>query len=125
VAEDEPRIRLDKWLWQARFFKTRSLAATTVSGGVRVNGRVVAKPAALVGPGDVLTFSQARTVRVIRVVAPGVRRGPAQEAQALYEDLDPPERRPSQLATPRYDRGGRPTKKDRRLYDKSRPDALE
>ena len=125
MAEAETRIRLDKWLWHARFFKTRGVAARVISGGVRVNGRVVAKPAALVGPGDVLTFSQARTVRVIRIVAPGVRRGPAPEAQALYEDLDPPERRPAEPVAPRYDRGGRPTKKDRRLYEKSRPDALE
>jgi ribosome-associated heat shock protein Hsp15 len=57
------KIRLDKWLWQARFFKTRGLSAELVSGGhVRVNSRKVAKPAHAVAPGDVLTFPQARRV---------------------------------------------------------------
>ena len=106
-------IRLDKWLWQARFFKTRRLAADLVSAGrVRVDGQLVGKPARAVGPGDVLTFPQARMVRVVRIVACGTRRGPAPEAQALYEDLTPPaDARP---ANPRYDGTGRPTKKDRR-----------
>jgi ribosome-associated heat shock protein Hsp15 len=120
-----PRLRIDKWLWHARFFKTRSLAAKVVSGGLRVNGQPVAKPAFAVGPGDVLTFSQARDVRVIRVVALGERRGPAPEAQALYEDLDPPKPREPDLSAPRSEAGGRPTKRDRRLLEKSRPDALE
>jgi ribosome-associated heat shock protein Hsp15 len=58
---------------------------------VRVNGTRATKPAASVGPGDVLTFAQARAIRVIRIVAGiGTRRGPAAEAQALYDDLDPP-----------------------------------
>ena len=106
------KIRLDKWLWHARFFKTRGLAAKTVSGGhVRVNAVKAAKPAQAVGPGDVLTFPQGRAIRVVRVAAIGVRRGPAPEAQALYEDLTPePEARaPSG--------GERPTKKDRRATD--------
>ena len=72
------KIRLDKWLWHARFFKTRSLAAREVGAGhVRVNGDRATKPAASVSPGDVLTFAQARVVRVIRVEAIGERRGPA------------------------------------------------
>lgn len=126
MAEPALKIRLDKWLWQARFFKTRSLSAKAVQGGhCRVNGVPVAKPAYMVAPGDVLTFPQARDVRVIRVVALGERRGPAPEAQALYEDLAPPEPRERQPDVPRYDGGGRPTKKDRRQYDKSRPSALE
>ncbi|MEM6375447.1 MAG: RNA-binding S4 domain-containing protein [Pseudomonadota bacterium] len=83
------RIRVDKWLWQARFFKTRALATKLVSSGkVRVNARRVSKPASLVGPGDVLTFPQSGTIRVIRVLAPGQRRGPASEAQQLYEDVE-------------------------------------
>ena len=65
------KLRIDKWLWQARFFKTRSLAAKAVSGGLRVNGTSVSKPAFAVGPGDVLTFTQARAVRVIRIAALG------------------------------------------------------
>ena len=89
MAED--RIRIDKWLWQARFFKTRSLAAGVVSSGhLRINGDRTVKPGRVVGPGDVLTFRQAARVRVVRVLACGLRRGPATEARALYDDLDPP-----------------------------------
>ncbi|MEZ5715221.1 MAG: RNA-binding S4 domain-containing protein [Paracoccaceae bacterium] len=110
------KIRLDKWLWYARFFKTRGLAAKLVSGGhVRVNGTKVAKPAQSVGPGDVLTFPQGRVIRVVRIMAPGTRRGPAPEAQALYDDLTPP---PEPEAAPRPQGGGeRPTKRDRRAVE--------
>jgi ribosome-associated heat shock protein Hsp15 len=83
-------MRLDKWLWQARFFKTRALAAGVVSAGkLRLNAERTDKPARAVGPGDVLTFPQGARVRVVRVVALGTRRGPAAEAAALYDDLDP------------------------------------
>ncbi|MHA6344889.1 RNA-binding S4 domain-containing protein [Roseivivax sp. CAU 1761] len=120
------KLRLDKWLWQARFFKTRTLAARVISGGqVRLNGQRIAKPALAVGAGDVLTFPQAREVRVVRVLALGDRRGPAPEARTLYEDLAPPEPREPQPAVPRYDQGGRPTKRDRRQLDQSRGTALE
>ena len=82
-------LRLDKWLWQARFFKTRGLSAALIQKGrVRVNGQPVSKPGRAVRPGDVLTFPQGREVRVIRVTAIGDRRGPASEAQRLYDDLD-------------------------------------
>ena len=112
-----PTDRLDRWLWHARFFKTRSLAARIVSGGgVRVNGVRTAKPAAAVGPGDVLTFAQARAIRVVRITALGTRRGPAAEAQDLYDDLDPPADRADESAgAPRA--GSRPTKKARRKLD--------
>ncbi|MEL7279904.1 MAG: RNA-binding S4 domain-containing protein [Pseudomonadota bacterium] len=121
------KIRLDKWLWQARFFKTRSLSAKTVSAGhVRVNSLKVAKPAHCVSPGDVLTFPQARAIRVVRIVACGERRGPAPEAQALYQDLSPPVpvREPEPRA-PKFEGKGRPTKRDRRKLDMGRPDHLE
>lgn len=118
MTEDRPTIRLDKWLWQARFFKSRSLAAGVVSAGkVRVDGTPVSKPARAVSPGNVLTFIQARETRVVRILACGDRRGPAPEAQALYEDLTPVPAAPpvvAQGANPRYEKGGRPTKKDRR-----------
>ena len=88
MAED--RIRIDKWLWQARFFKSRSLASGVVSAGhLRLNGAKTSKPGHAVGPGDVLTFPQAGRIRVIRVLACGTRRGPAPEARALYDDLEP------------------------------------
>jgi ribosome-associated heat shock protein Hsp15 len=84
-------IRIDKWLWHARFFKTRSLAARMVSEGrVRVNSVRVTRPGRTLAPGDVLTFAQGDAVRVVRVRAPGTRRGPAPEARALYDDLAPP-----------------------------------
>ncbi|MEL6959910.1 MAG: RNA-binding S4 domain-containing protein [Pseudomonadota bacterium] len=113
AQDDGGAIRLDKWLWQARFFKSRSLAADLVkSGRCRVDGTSVSKPSRTIKPGVVLTFPKADEVRIIKVVALGSRRGPAPEAQALYEDLTPPK-------APRIDPlelrvGGRPTKKDRR-----------
>lgn len=78
-------IRLDKWLWQARFFKSRSLSASAVSEGhLRVNGQHVLRGAYPLKIGDVLTFPQGSTVRVVRILGLGLRRGPASEAQALY-----------------------------------------
>ena len=83
-------MRLDKWLWHARFFKTRTLAAQMAAGGkVRVNARRVSKASAAIGPGDVLTVVAGGHVRVIRVRALGDRRGPAAQARSLYEDLEP------------------------------------
>ncbi len=109
-----PEIRIDKWLWQARFFKTRTLAASLVSAGkLRLNGAHLSKPAKMVGAGDVLTFPQGDVIRVVKLLACGDRRGPAPEAQSLYEDLTPPPaEKPPQ--NPRYDGKGRPGKKDRR-----------
>lgn len=86
-------LRIDKWLWQARFFKARGDAATAVqAGSVRLNGQHVLKPGHAIGAGDVLTFAQGGRIRVIRVLQIGLRRGPATEAQGLYEDLDAPRR---------------------------------
>ena len=113
MTDLRPTIRLDKWLWHARFFKSRSIAAGVVTGGkVRVDSQPVSKPARSVGPGDVLTFIQATETRVVRIVACGERRGPAPEAQALYEDLTPVVEK--RLYNPGGDRKGRPTKQDRR-----------
>jgi ribosome-associated heat shock protein Hsp15 len=84
-------LRLDKWLWQARFFKTRALAAQGVGKGrLRINQTIVTKAHHRIRPGDVLTFPQGSLVRVVRVVELGSRRGPASEAQSLYEDLTAP-----------------------------------
>ena len=86
-----PKLRLDKWLWQARFFKTRELSAEVAGGGsLRLNGQHCLKAAHGVAVGDVLTFPQGGRIRVIRVTALGARRGPVDEAQKLYDDLDPP-----------------------------------
>jgi ribosome-associated heat shock protein Hsp15 len=81
-------IRIDKWLWYARFFKSRSLAAAAVTQAVmRVNGARVTRAAHPLRPGDALTFAQGGTIRVVRVLALGQRRGPASMAQELYVDL--------------------------------------
>ena len=83
-------MRLDKWLWHARFFKTRSLAARYIeTARCRIDGRVVDKPHATVVPGMVLTFALGSRVRVVRVLALGERRGPAPEAHTLYDEIDP------------------------------------
>ncbi|MFT4793996.1 MAG: ribosome-associated heat shock protein Hsp15 [Paracoccaceae bacterium] len=121
-------LRIDKWLWHARFLKTRSLASRHVGGsGVRVNGTRTVKPAASVRAGDVLTFALNDHVRVIKVLALGARRGPAPEAQALYTDLAPPAPRaaadPFTPQVPTRDAGtGRPTKRDRRAIDRQQGD---
>lgn len=87
----QPRHRLDKFLFQARFFKTRALAVEVVEDGhLRINGQPCHKPGHGVAVGDVLTFPQGARIRVVRVMALGVRRGPPDLAQILYDDLDPP-----------------------------------
>ena len=76
------KLRLDKWLWFARFFKTRTLAASIVAGGaVRINGTPASKRSATVTVGDVLTFAKDDHIRVIKVEACGVRRGPATQSR--------------------------------------------
>lgn len=120
--------RLDKWLWCARFFKSRSLANGLLAAGrLRLDGSVVAKAHQRVRVGAVLTFPQGPHIRVIKVGSLAVRRGPAPEARLLYEDLAPPpegKSRPQDAPqtaprAPSRDRGaGRPTKRDRRALDR-------
>jgi ribosome-associated heat shock protein Hsp15 len=82
----EDRIRIDKWLWHARFYKTRVLAQEAADKGrIRVNGNRVEKAGRGIRVGDVLTIPGGREVLVVRVVAFGERRGPAPEARLLYE----------------------------------------
>lgn len=123
----DDRIRVDKWLWHARFFKSRSLATRVVSAGrLRVNRQNIAKPHYQVKPGDVLTFARGPIIRVIEVLAIGKRRGPAAEASTLYNDLSPPEPRKREEAGPdpgparREPGSGRPTKRERRATDRLR-----
>ena len=84
----ETHIRIDKWLWHARFHKTRSLAqAAAAKGHIRLNGRRIEKASAEVRIGDTLTVPRGKEIVVVRVLGCGIRRGPATEAQALYEIL--------------------------------------
>jgi ribosome-associated heat shock protein Hsp15 len=132
AAEDpsESQQRLDKWLWFARCARTRSLAARLVEDGkVRVNRQKILKPAQTVRPGDVVTAAIGERVRVLKIAAAGRRRGPAEEARALYEDLTPPvEPAPSngestRPASARPAGAGRPTKRERRRLDAVRAHA--
>ena len=115
--------RIDKWLWFARVVKTRTLAQKlATSGKVRVNREKNEHASRPVKPGDTLTITLDRSVRVLRVLAPGDRRGPPAEARLLYDDLSPPPepkapRPPEQAARPPG--SGRPTKRDRRRLDGS------
>lgn len=80
------RARIDKWLWHARFYRSRTLAQEAAESGlVRLNGTRVEKPGHGVRPGDVLTVPHGRQVVAVRILAVASRRGPAREAQALYE----------------------------------------
>lgn len=114
-------VRIDKWLWAARFFKSRTLAAAACNGGkVHVNGDA-AKPSKTVRPGDLLRVTLPRIRRIVRVSALAERRGGAGDAAVLYDDLTPPppprEARPGPPAY-RPPGAGRPTKRERRRIDR-------
>jgi ribosome-associated heat shock protein Hsp15 len=122
VSEDPDSIRIDKWLWAARVFKTRSLAAAACTGGkVDVNAQAV-KPAKSVRPGDVLHVTAGASRRVLRIAVLAERRGPAATARTLYEDLTPPAppRRRQMPVGLRSMGAGRPTKRERRAIDRLR-----
>ena len=122
AGAQETVLRLDKWLWYARFFKTRSAANKAISGGrFRLNGLVMTKPHRQALCGQVLTFTQGDRVLIIKILALGSRRGPASEAALLFKDLTPVE---DMLANKvkiqqsefeaRGKGSGRPTKRQRR-----------
>ncbi|MBN9079456.1 MAG: RNA-binding protein [Rhizobiales bacterium 65-79] len=119
VAGAGERQRIDKWLFFARVVKSRSLAAKlVVAGRVRINRDKVEQAAHAVKPGDVLTITLDRKVLVYRILGSGSRRGPAEEARTLYEDLTPrPDSAPA-LPPLREPGAGRPTKKERRAIDR-------
>ena len=116
-------MRLDKWLWAARFFKTRTLAVEAIEGGrVSVNGDR-AKPAKELRPGDTLSIRRPPFEHVVRVRELSDKRGSATVAAALFEETDESKARRAVLTAemkslpqPRFK--GRPTKKTRRDYEK-------
>jgi ribosome-associated heat shock protein Hsp15 len=79
------RVRIDKWLWHARFYRSRVQARQAAASGLlRLNGLRVEKPSAGVEPGDVVTLPRGREVVAVRIEAVAVRRGPSEEAKRLY-----------------------------------------
>lgn len=118
--------RLDRWLWFARAIKSRTLAAAQIEAGkIRVNAVKAVKPSETVKAGDVITSSVSKDVRILKVIAIGSRRGPAAEAQLLYEDMTPApasklERKLNErsISGQRDAGSGRPTKRDRRMLEK-------
>lgn len=112
-------VRLDRWLWVARVYRSRTLAADACVGGkVEVNGQS-AKPHKIVRVGDRLDVTMSRGKRVLRLIATAERRGPATSARLLYEDLTPPPP-PRQTDVERPRGSGRPTKRERRELDRLR-----
>jgi ribosome-associated heat shock protein Hsp15 len=120
--------RIDKWLFFARAVKSRSLAAKLASGGhVKINDRTSDGADNPVRVGDVLTVRLERHVLVWKVSGLGERRGPAPEAQLLYEDLTPAKEEADQLTKDarREPGSGRPEKKERRAMERLRSDIFD
>lgn len=121
MTDDKHKVRLDKWLWAARFFKTRSLAAAAIKGGkIRADGER-AKPSREARVGMHLAIHAHDMDFEVVVLALSDRRGPATEAQRLYEESEASKLARQRVAEQRklhailhVDRPGRPTKKDRR-----------
>jgi ribosome-associated heat shock protein Hsp15 len=123
-------VRVDKWLWAARFFKTRSAAQQAIDGGrIKLNGERV-KPAKTVSIGDRLSIHIGMYEWLVTVRALSDKRGPATEARELYEeDVESAAKRAEQVERrkayghPGADREGRPTKRDRRQLERWRDDS--
>ena len=124
AGRDEAEVqRLDKWLWFSRILKSRTLAAQLVTDGkVRINRTRVTKPSHALRKGDVLTIAMRGNVKILRVLAPGHRRGPPPEARLLYEIVEDRQADPAARSAPaiaKRDPGsGRPSKRDRRMIDR-------
>ena len=117
------KIRLDTWLWYARFYKSRSLSSKAIlNGKLRINSNKITKPATKVKTNDVLTLNYVNEIRIIQIQSLGSRRGPASEAQSLYIELTESRIETSHVKSTieklKKDSNKRPTKKDRRLLDK-------
>jgi ribosome-associated heat shock protein Hsp15 len=125
ISTAESGLRIDKWLWAARFFKTRALAAEAASGGkVEING-TRPKPSRIVRPGDRLTIRRGAYEWTVIVKDVTKLRGPAASAQLLYEETEESLRRREAVAVqmklerpPLFDSPGRPSKKNRRSIER-------
>ncbi len=127
---DDEKVRIDKWLWAARFYKTRSLAAEAIGGGKILVNEDRPKPAKLIGVGDEVRVRLGPYEHILVVRGLSERRGPASVAATLYEET------PASLASRArlseqlrmapaafvYEEKGRPTKRDRREIDRFRDD---
>ena len=89
MVKSNVTLRIDKWLWFARFFKNRTLSGRIISQGkVRLNGKRISKPSTTLKKGDMLTFSQGNILRLVKVLELGKRRGPFREAISLYDEIE-------------------------------------
>jgi ribosome-associated heat shock protein Hsp15 len=117
----DERQRIDKWLWHARVVRTRtSASALTTEGHVRLNGERVTAASRMVKAGDVVTVALDRTIRILKVTGFAERRGDADAARVLFEDLTPISPKPAAepAAIGRDSGSGRPTKQERRATDR-------
>ena len=126
--DDSERFRIDKWLWAARFFKTRSLATAAVECGKVLLDEARVKPAKAIAPGDMLDIRIGQLRFVVEVLALSNKRGSATEAQKLYRETDDSRQRRLAIAAllkeqpPPFHFKGRPTKRDRRVFQKYNQD---
>lgn len=123
MTEETEKLRIDKWLWAARFFKTRSLAVEALENGRVLVNEVRAKPAKAIGPGDKLDIRIGQYQFQVEVLVLSDKRGPALQAQKLYRESDESRERRATLAAqiralPQPVFKGRPTKRDRREIEK-------
>lgn len=120
----EPQIqtsqRIDKWLWHARFFKTRSIAQKqVVTGKIRVDREKISSPSRKILIGNVLTITRDRDIKIIEILGLADKRGPFSQAQHLYNDLSPPTPKKQEVeqtkeSMSRIQSDGRPTKHQRK-----------
>jgi ribosome-associated heat shock protein Hsp15 len=123
MTDENDKLRIDKWLWAARFFKTRSLAVDAVEAGRVTMNEARIKPAKAIGVGDHLDIRIGQYRFEIEVVGLSNRRGPAPEAQKLYRESDESRARRAEIAAhlkalPQPAFKGRPTKRDRREIER-------
>ncbi len=128
TGNETEKMRIDKWLWAARFFKTRGLATDEVENGRVLVNEVRVKPAKTIAPSDMLDIRIGQYQFVVEVLALSGKRGPAPEAQKLYRESDESRERRAEIAArlraepPPFSFKGRPTKRDRRLIERFKHD---